>query len=62
MRFAIDDHLGRHAKALGSLVDMGDDMFEEAKVYIVKHALYQQALGLYKYKEDKQKVCPHLST
>ncbi|RPB28549.1 IkappaB kinase complex, IKAP component [Terfezia boudieri ATCC MYA-4762] len=54
-RFVIDDHLGRHVKALRSLVDMGDDTFEEAKTYIVKHALYQQALGLYKYNEDKQK-------
>ncbi|KAF8458877.1 IKI3 family-domain-containing protein [Terfezia claveryi] len=54
-RFVIDDHLGRHVKALRSLVDMGDETFEEAKMYIVKHALYQQALGLYKYKEDKQK-------
>jgi len=57
-RFAIDDHLRRYEKALESLVELGDGTYEEAKLYIIKHALYQQALGLYKYKEDKQKVCP----
>ncbi|KAF8476119.1 IKI3 family-domain-containing protein [Kalaharituber pfeilii] len=55
-KFNIDDFLGRHSKALVHLVDLGDDAFEEAKAYVVKHELYQQALGLYQYKTDKQRI------
>lgn len=47
-RFTIDDHLGRHSKALGSLFYIGADAIEEVKAYVVKNALYSDALALYK--------------
>ena len=55
-RFAIDDHLNRYSKAIISLVELGDDSYDEVKAYIVKHELYQQALTLFKYQEEKLKV------
>lgn len=61
-KFKIDDHLSRYAKALVSLVELGDETFDEAKVYIAKHELYQQALGHYKYQEEKEKVCSFLTS
>lgn len=39
-----------------SLVELGDEVFDEAKAYTIKYELYQEALRLYKYKSDKQKV------
>ncbi|KAF2461618.1 IKI3 family-domain-containing protein [Lineolata rhizophorae] len=49
-RFTIDDRLGRHAKALTHLHNLGTDSpFEEAKSYTSKHDLYTTALDLYKY-------------
>jgi elongator complex protein 1 len=46
--FKIDDHLKRHAKALRSLHLAGAERFEEAKTYVEKHALYADALELWK--------------
>ncbi|TAQ86928.1 hypothetical protein B7494_g4766 [Chlorociboria aeruginascens] len=46
-RFTIDDHLGRHTKALGHLHAM--DSFSELQKYTQKHSLYQSALSLYRY-------------
>lgn len=51
-KFAIDDHLTRYPKALGHLhnavtAEGGDE--EEVDRYIVKHALYSDALVLYRY-------------
>lgn len=46
-RFAIDDHLGRHEKALGHLQSL--QAHKEAQDYTVKHALFPAALKLYRY-------------
>ncbi|KAI0181344.1 IkappaB kinase complex, IKAP component [Hypoxylon sp. FL1284] len=45
--FAIDDHLGRHDKALGHLQSL--QAHQEAQDYTAKHALYPTALKLYRY-------------
>ncbi|KAI0416440.1 IKI3 family-domain-containing protein [Xylaria grammica] len=47
MKFAIDDHLSRHEKALSHLKDM--HAHQEAQDYTVKHSLYSAALKLYRY-------------
>ncbi|KAI0909109.1 IKI3 family-domain-containing protein [Ustulina deusta] len=47
MKFAIDDHLNRHEKALSHLKDV--HAHQEAQEYTVKHALYSAALKLYRY-------------
>lgn len=52
-KFTIDDHLNRPAKACRHLYEMGDNVFEEMKDYVVKHELYSAALGLYKYDPEK---------
>lgn len=46
-QFAIDDHLGRYAKALAHLQSL--NAHEEAQDYTVKHAIYADALRLYRY-------------
>ncbi|OQU96819.1 hypothetical protein CLAIMM_02846 [Cladophialophora immunda] len=46
-KYAIDDHLKKHSKALGSLHAMGEH--EQAASYTVKHSLYTTAMELYKY-------------
>ncbi|KAI2631912.1 IkappaB kinase complex, IKAP component [Hypoxylon sp. NC1633] len=46
-KFAIDDHLGRHAKALSHLQFI--QAHKDAQDYTVKHALYTAALKLYRY-------------
>ncbi|KAI1107353.1 IkappaB kinase complex, IKAP component [Jackrogersella minutella] len=45
--FAIDDHLGRHEKALTHLYSI--QAHKEAQDYTVKHALYAAALKMYRY-------------
>ncbi|XDG03269.1 hypothetical protein ABKA04_002884 [Annulohypoxylon sp. FPYF3050] len=45
--FAIDDHLGRHEKALAHLQTL--QAHKEAQDYTAKHALYATALKLYRY-------------
>lgn len=55
-KFTIDDHLGRHEKACRHLHELGDDVFAEMKSYITKHELYQTALNLYKYNQEKLKI------
>ncbi|RFU27807.1 hypothetical protein B7463_g8549, partial [Scytalidium lignicola] len=49
-RFTIDDHLGRHTKALKHLFDL--NVFEEIQAYIRKHTLYKDALSLYRYQPE----------
>jgi elongator complex protein 1 len=51
--FSIDDHLGRHAKALSHLYNIPQDESTELDAYTVKHALYKQALTLYRYKHAR---------
>lgn len=46
-KFEIDDHLGRKTKALAHLQTM--DAFDEFCDYTSKHALYDDALKLYRY-------------
>ncbi|KAI0378302.1 IkappaB kinase complex, IKAP component [Hypomontagnella monticulosa] len=46
-KFAIDDHLGRHEKALSHLQSLQEH--KEAQGYTVKHALYAAALKIYRY-------------
>jgi len=46
-RFSIDDHLGRHSKALTHLHAL--NAFTELQNYTQKHKLYQSALALYRY-------------
>ncbi|XXG97029.1 Phosphorelay intermediate protein [Hypoxylon texense] len=46
-KFAIDDHLGRHEKALGHLQTL--QAHKRAQDYTARHALYPAALKLYRY-------------
>lgn len=46
-QYTIDNHLGRHRKALEHLYQL--DGFEELKAYTIKHELYKEALNLYRY-------------
>lgn len=50
-RHAIDNHLGRYAKALTSL--HADNAHEELKAYAIRHILYKEALELYKYQPEQ---------
>ncbi|KAK7542268.1 IKI3 family protein [Phyllosticta citribraziliensis] len=50
-QFTIDDNLGRRTKALTHLHEM--DAFDEVKAYAEKHELYSDAIGLYKYQEER---------
>lgn len=50
-KFQIDDHLGRHSKALANLQTM--DVFEELCTYTTRHTLYQEALRLYRYEQAR---------
>ncbi|OBT44189.1 hypothetical protein VE00_04835 [Pseudogymnoascus sp. WSF 3629] len=60
-QFSIDDHLGRHAKALTSLKDSSPaDETAEIDAYIVKHALYKPALTLYRYVPARLSEITHL--
>jgi elongator complex protein 1 len=49
--YKIDDKLGRRQKALQHLYDL--DVFEEFKTYTQKHVLYDQALELLKYNQNR---------
>ncbi|CDS00057.1 hypothetical protein [Sporisorium scitamineum] len=46
-KFRIDDHLGRHGKALSWLVKAGSAHHREALQYVDKHKLYHEALELF---------------
>ncbi|KAL9590796.1 MAG: hypothetical protein Q9203_000434 [Teloschistes exilis] len=64
-RFSIDDGLGRFKKAMRHLFDL--NAFEELKSYTTRHNLHEEALGLYRYDEDKfsaimQLYAEHLKT
>jgi elongator complex protein 1 len=52
--FSIDNHLGNYAKALTSLHALA--AHEEAEAYTIKHALYPQAVKMYRYDSE------HLTT
>jgi elongator complex protein 1 len=57
-KFEIDDHLDRRSKALTHLKAM--DAFEELEKYTVKHGLYQDALGLYRYDVPRHRALTNL--
>ena len=50
-QFMIDDHLHRHAKALRHLHSI--DQFDEFASYTERHALYEEALTLCGYADNK---------
>ena len=50
-QYTIDNHLGRWTKALKWLHDL--NAFEDFKVYVATHKLYDEALRLYRYQEDR---------
>ncbi|EGY15753.1 hypothetical protein VD0002_g477 [Verticillium dahliae] len=56
--FQIDDHLERRGKALVHL--KGLDVFDELQQYVVKYALYQEALDLYRYDKPKHRTLTNL--
>lgn len=49
-RFSIDNHLSRHTKALHHLHEL--NAFEELQEYTQKHALYKDALAIYRYNPE----------
>ena len=53
-KFAIDDHLSRRSKALLHLQTL--DAFDELCTYTTKYALYQEALGLYRYDQPRHRA------
>ncbi|EEY19158.1 elongator complex protein [Verticillium alfalfae VaMs.102] len=56
--FQIDDHLERRGKALVHLKSL--DVFDELQQYVVKYALYQEALDLYRYDKPKHRTLTNL--
>jgi elongator complex protein 1 len=61
-QFTIDDHLGRHAKALTHLYQLFAPPAPQDEVnnYIFKHSLYQNALTLYRYNPTRLSETTHL--
>lgn len=51
--FSIDDYLGRYSKALSHLYKLSKDDHSELEAYLVKHALYKDALTLYRYQPSR---------
>ena len=49
--FSIDNHLGRHRKALSHLHEM--NVSDELEAYTKKHSLYTNALALYRYRDHE---------
>ncbi|MCJ1283838.1 hypothetical protein MMC26_003169 [Xylographa opegraphella] len=49
--YAIDDYLGRYTKALMHLHAIND--FEESTIYMTKHKLYEDALRIYRWQDDR---------
>ena len=57
-KFEIDDHLGRHVKALNSLYKYA--AFEDVKKYVVRHDLYDQAVTMTVGNNERFLVITHL--
>ena len=55
-RHQIDDHLGRHASALGNLAQAGDEHFDDAVRYAAKHSLWEVAHQVYEGESSKYEV------
>ncbi|KAF4551650.1 Elongator complex protein 1-like protein [Elsinoe fawcettii] len=52
-RFTVDNDLKRFGKALGSLIGLGKEGWEEAKRYAVRHELYAELVEGVKYDKEK---------
>lgn len=59
-QFLIDDHLKNHKKALQWLFEMGEDLNDEFDEYVVEHSLYQSALAIFRYNEERSRKTLHL--
>ncbi|OAQ71074.1 IKI3 family protein [Pochonia chlamydosporia 170] len=57
-KFQIDDHLARRSKALSHLHAL--DVFDEFCTYTTKHALYQDALRIYRYDQPRLQAITNL--
>jgi elongator complex protein 1 len=57
-QFTIDDKLEHWEKALGHLKALGN--FDDVKNYVVKHKLYQHALGIYRHEEQHHRAVTDL--
>lgn len=57
-QFEIDNHLSRFVKALKHLHTLA--AHEETRAYVIKHALYKEALDLYKYQPEQQREITRL--
>ncbi|ORY06286.1 IKI3-domain-containing protein [Basidiobolus meristosporus CBS 931.73] len=55
-RYRIDDHLGRHQKALMNLNLAGNQYFEDCLEYVKKYNLYEYALELFTADADKHQA------
>lgn len=56
--FEIDNYLGRWTKALGHLHGLG--VHDELREYVAKHALYKDAIDIYKYEPENLRDITHL--
>ncbi|KAK3315356.1 IKI3 family-domain-containing protein [Apodospora peruviana] len=57
-QFTIDDKLGHHEKALDHLKALGS--FDEVKNYVVKHKIYNHALGIYRLEHEHHRILTDL--
>ncbi|WFD35942.1 Putative elongator complex protein 1 [Malassezia cuniculi] len=48
-KFCIDDHLGRHGKALAWLAAAGEEHAADALQYVEQHKLYREAMTVWKH-------------
>lgn len=58
-QFLIDDYLKNYEKALEHLTSLGqseEDVSSETLEYVQTHGLYKNALRIYRYEEEKQKM------
>ncbi|RKO86225.1 IKI3 family-domain-containing protein [Blyttiomyces helicus] len=54
-RFRIDDHLGRHEKALGHLSLAGEQYYRDCMAYVKTHFLYKAAVRIFEGDESKRR-------
>lgn len=58
-QYTIDEHLGRHEKALENLSRADDSHFSECLELVKKHKLYRLAMDLFQNEEAKRKQVLH---
>lgn len=59
-QFLIDDYLKNYNKALNSLHEMGEEVYEEFDNYVVEHQLYKSALDIYRYDDKRSSIILNL--